>query len=53
MIVKQRRAWTAMSSGQEPSGKTGVVPETRTRSPTRTAREKPMVGSNGEPEEMR
>ncbi len=53
MIAKQRRAWRPASSGHEPSGNTGAVPETRTRSPTRTAREKPMVGSKGEPEEMR
>jgi len=53
MIVKQRRAWTSTSSGHEPSGKTGAVPETRTRSPMRTAREKPMVVSKGEPEAMR
>ena len=53
MIVKQRRAWALTSSGHEPSGNTGVVPETRTRSPTRTAREKPMVGSKGDPEAMR
>jgi hypothetical protein len=53
MIAKQRRAWRPASSGHEPSGNTGPVPETRTRSPTRTAREKPMVGSKGEPEEMR
>ncbi len=53
MIAKQRRAWRPASSGHEPSGKTGVVPETRTRSPTRTARENPMVGSKGEPEAMR
>ena len=41
------------SSGQRPPGTTGPVPDTRTRSPTRTARLKPMVGSKGEPDEMR
>jgi hypothetical protein len=52
MISKQRRAWVAASSGQEPSGHTGPVPETRTRSPTRTARLNPIVGSNGDPDEI-
>jgi hypothetical protein len=53
MIAKHRRAWRAASSGHEPSGNTGAVPETRTRSPTRRAREKPIVVSKGEPEETR
>ena len=52
MISKQRRACAPGSSGQEPSGQTGPVPDTSTRSSTQTAREKPMVGSNGEPEAM-
>src|SRR4051794_35240147 len=53
MISRQRRAWASGSGSQEPSGQTGAVPATITRSATRIAREKPMVGSNGEPELMR
>ncbi|WP_241681566.1 ISAs1 family transposase, partial [Streptomyces sp. CB01881] len=34
----------------EPSSAMGAVPATATWSPTRTAREKPICGSNGEPE---
>ena len=52
-ISQQRRAWSAVDSGQPPSGMTGPVPETRTRSPARTAREKPITGSYGEPEAIR
>ena len=44
-ISQQRRAWSAVDSGQPPSGITGPVPETSTRSPVRTARENPMTGS--------
>ena len=51
MIAKHRRAWSPASSGQRPPSTTGPVPETTTRSPTRTARLKPMVGSNGEPDD--
>ncbi len=50
MISKQRRAWAPASGAQEPSGHTGAVPDTSTRSPTRTARLKPMEASNGDPE---
>src|SRR3984957_13719578 len=53
MISKHRRAWRPASSGHVPSGHTGPVPDTRTRSPTWTARLNPMIASNGEPEEMR
>ena len=38
MISKHRRAWTSTSSGHDPSGQMGAVPETKHRSPTRTAR---------------
>jgi signal transduction histidine kinase len=51
MISKQRRAWALASGGQLPSGQIGAVPETNMRSPTRTARLKPIVFSNGEPED--
>lgn len=50
MISKQRRACSPGSSGHDPSGQIGPVPDTSTRSPTRTAREKPMLASNGEPD---
>jgi hypothetical protein len=50
MISKQRRACSPGSVGHEPSGQIGPVPDTSTRSPTRTAREKPMLGTNGEPD---
>ena len=50
-ISKQRRAWSFASSGQLPSGQIGAVPDTTMRSPTRTARLKPIVSSNGEPED--
>ncbi len=53
MISKHRRAWGPAPSGQRPPSTTGPVPETTTRSPTRTARLNPIVGSKGEPEEMR
>ena len=45
MISKQRAAWVSGSGSHEPSGQTGPVPETSTRSPLRTARLKPMTGS--------
>ena len=41
MISQQRRAWAAGSGSQPPSCHTGAVPETSTRSPTRTARLNP------------
>jgi len=42
IIAKQRRACAAASPGaEEPSASTGAVPETKMRSPTRCAREKP------------
>ena len=53
MISKQRCVCAPASSGHDPSGHTGPVPETHTRSPTRSARLKPIVGSKGEPEETR
>src|SRR2546430_11984493 len=53
MISRQRRAWTPGSGSHEPSGQTGAVPDTSTRSPTRTARLNPMVGSKGDPEDTR
>src|SRR6266576_1045207 len=53
MISRHRRAWTPGSGSQEPSGQTGAVPDTSTRSPTRTARLNPMVGSKGDPEDTR
>ena len=53
MISRHRAAWTPASSGQLPSGHTGAVPDTTTRLPTRTARLKPIVVSNGEPERNR
>ena len=40
MISRQRRIWPyASGGGSAPSGMTGAVPETITRSPTQTARE--------------
>ncbi len=39
MISRHRRAWAAGSGSQEPSGQIGAVPDTSTRSPTRTARQ--------------
>lgn len=50
MISRHLLAWTYGSGSTEPSGQTGAVPETITRSPTRTAREKPILLSNGDPE---
>ncbi len=52
-ISKQRRACASAPSGHAPSGTTGPVPETRTRSPARTARLNPMFGSKGEPDDTR
>ena len=53
MISKHRRACAAGVVGAPPPGRTGPVPETITRSPTRRARLNPMVGSKGEPDEIR
>jgi len=39
MISKHRLAWTYASDWTDPSGQTGAVPETRTRSPMRSARQ--------------
>jgi len=50
MISMQRAACTPASGSQEPSGQIGAVPDTATRSPTRTAREKPIDASKGEPD---
>src|SRR5438309_12024510 len=52
MISKQRSAFTSGSGSHDPSGHTGAVPDTSTRSPTTRARLNPMVGSNGDPEEI-
>src|SRR3954470_136461 len=49
-ISMQRRICAAGSASSAP---TGPVPETSTRSPTRTARLNPISGSNGEPDEAR
>ncbi len=51
MISRQRRACAAGSGSTSPDGHTGAVPETSTRSPTRTARLNPMLASNGEPDD--
>lgn len=53
LMSKHRRAWVVGSGSQCPSGQTGPVPETSTRSPARTARENPTLVSNGEPELIR
>ena len=50
MISKHLFAWAYGSGSTEPSGQTGAVPETITRSPTRMARENPILLSNGDPE---
>lgn len=50
MISMQRAAWALTSGTHEPSGQIGAVPDTSTRSPTRTALEKPTLSSNGDPE---
>src|SRR4051794_41309353 len=52
-ISKQRPACVYGWGSQEPSGHTGAVPETSTRSPPRIAREKPIGASNGEPDDAR
>lgn len=51
MISRQRRVCAAGSGSHDPSGHTGAVPDTKTWLPARSAREKPMVDSNGDPEE--
>ena len=51
--LNARIAWLKTSGSQEPSGHTGPVPDTSTRSPTRIAREKPIGPSNGESEVAR
>ncbi len=49
MMANTRRVWAVASPGvDDPSGSTGAVPETRMRSPTRIAREKPIEASNGD-----
>src|SRR3954470_13899375 len=53
IISMQRRTWTATSGSTSPSGQTGAVPATSTRSPTRTARLKPIEASNGDPLDTR
>jgi hypothetical protein len=46
MISRQRFVWLYASGGSSsPLGMTGAVPATKTWGPTRTAREKPMIGS--------
>ena len=53
MISRQRLVWPYMSPGAAtpPSGAMAVVPDTATYGPMRTAREKPIFGSKGDPEE--
>src|SRR4051794_19070100 len=51
--LNARIAWLKTSGSQDPSGHTGPVPDTSTRSPARTAREKPIGPSNGESEVAR
>src|SRR5690349_23813225 len=51
--LNARIAWLNTSGSQEPSGHTGPVPDTSTRSPARIAREKPIGPSNGESEVAR
>ena len=53
MISRHRFGLHAGSGSQEPSGHTGAVPETKIRSPTRSARENPIVSSYGDPDETR
>jgi hypothetical protein len=54
MMAQHRAACSAAPPGVvEPSGSTGPVPATMIRLPSRTAREKPMVASKGEPEVVR
>src|SRR3989440_10342221 len=50
MISKHRLAWMYGSGSTDPSGQTGAVPDTTTRSPMRMARQKPIVFSKGDPE---
>jgi hypothetical protein len=50
MISMHRVACVFTSASQEPSGQIGAVPDTITRSPTRTALEKPTMSSNGDPD---
>ena len=50
MISRQRSACRPTSESHDPSGQTGAVPETTIRSPRRTALEKPMLRSNGDPD---
>jgi hypothetical protein len=52
MISRHRRACTPTSGSTWPSGQIAAVAETKTRFSWRTARLKPMVGSNGELELM-
>src|SRR5690242_6809903 len=53
MISKQRRAWAAASGSTPPPGRIGAVPDTKTRSPTRSARLNPIRSSNGDPDVAR
>jgi len=52
MMSRQRVAWASGSGSTDPSGQIGAEPLTITRSPTTTARQNPITGSNGDPEEM-
>jgi hypothetical protein len=45
MISRHRRAWTSGSGSQDPSAQIGAVPDTTTRSATRTARLNPIDAS--------
>src|SRR5687768_17548247 len=53
MISMHLAVWAPGSGSQLPSGQIGAVPETITRSPTRSARAKPKRGSKGEPDPIR
>jgi ADP-ribose pyrophosphatase YjhB (NUDIX family) len=50
MISKHLAAWTSAEGSHEPSGQMGAVPETISRSPILTAREKPKAASKGDPD---
>ena len=49
MISRQRRVCASTDGSTTSSGQIGAVPATTTRSPTRTARLNPAIGSNGTP----
>jgi hypothetical protein len=55
MITSRQRVVCTPASPtvDDPSASIGAVPDTRIRLPTRTAREKPIDASNGDPLEAR